>query len=344
MRVTQGQLQKCEDKQAWDDYVLDNEGHPFQLWGWGEVKSMHGWRADRYFLLEDLPENAPANIQPTVVAGVQVLTRKLPYPFRAFSYIPRGPIGTNNPSEQARLLNLIADTVKENYRSIGLSVEPDYQTFNIPHDWQKGSHSILQARTVQLDLQMSESDLLANMAKKTRQYIRKSAAENIEIRQVKTVAELNHVLDVYRQTANRAKFQIHSDQYYHDIFTQMADNNVIYASYLEDKPIAFLWLALTTETAYELYGGMTEQGAELRANYALKWHAIRRCKEWDINTYDFGGIIEGGVLTFKHGWTNQETELAGTFDKSLSPLYKTWTGALPAAKKVTRSIRKAVKR
>jgi len=22
----------CEDKKQWDEYVLDNSGHPFQLW------------------------------------------------------------------------------------------------------------------------------------------------------------------------------------------------------------------------------------------------------------------------------------------------------------------------
>ena len=114
----------------------------------------------------------------------------------------------------------------------------------------------------------------------------------------------------------------------------------MFASYIDDAPVAFLWLAISAETAFELYGGMNEQGAELRANYALKWHAIRKTKEWGIATYDFGGLVEGGVTTFKEGWSEGTVDLAGTYDKPLSPLYGLWNKGLPAAKKIVRTIRK----
>lgn len=335
MKQDEGQLQVCHDREAWDDYVLDNGGHPLQLWGWGQTKAQHGWTAERFFLRDE---------SDTVVAGAQVLTRHLPYPFRALSYIPRGPVGTTNPSVQTRLLSLIAKRVKNVHKSVALSVEPETLTFSLPHGWRKGSQSILPAQTVQLDLTESESDLLADMAKKTRQYIRKSAADAGDIRQVKTLAELDHVLKLYHHTAQRARFMLHSDDYYRDNFTQLADNAVIYASYKDDEPIAFLWLAVSTDTAFELYGGMSDVGAELRANYALKWHAIRKAKEWGLRIYDFGGIVSGGVATFKAGWASHETELAGTFDIPLSRWYSAWTKGLPLAKRVVRGTKRILKR
>ncbi len=321
-------IQKCTDREQWDDYVLEAGGHPLQLWGWGQLKSGHGWAADRYFLIDDEDHD-------TILSAAQVLTRHLPFPLKAFSYIPRGPIG----DRADELLLLIADSVKRDLKSVALSVEPETKEFTPPDGWKRASNSILPAETVALDLKKPESELLAVMAKKTRQYIRKSAAEATEIRQVRSKAELEAILKIYHQTAKRAKFNVHSDQYYYDAFTAMADNCIVYATYENDEPIAFLWLALSAATAFELYGGVTERGQELRSNYALKWHAIRKAKEWGLATYDFGGLISGGVSVFKQGWTNEETHLAGTFDRALSPLYGVWSKGLPAAKRIVHRLK-----
>jgi len=322
-------IQKCTDREQWDDYVLEAGGHPLQLWGWGQLKAGHGWTADRYFLIDDEDHD-------TILSAAQVLTRHLPFPLKAFSYIPRGPVGERG----VELLDLIANSVKRDYKSVALSVEPETVEFTTPQGWQRAHNSVLPSATITLDLKKPESELLAVMAKKTRQYIRKSAAEATQIRQVRTKAELEAVLAIYQQTAKRAKFNLHSTQYYLDAFTALADNCLIYATYESDEPIAFLWLALSSATAYELYGGVNERGQELRSNYALKWHAIRKAKEWGLTTYDFGGLISGGVSIFKQGWTNEETHLAGTFDKPLSPFYTIWSKGLPAAKSIVHKLKR----
>ena len=322
------ELQRCNDQEQWDDYALENGAHPLQLWGWGQLKGAHGWSVDR-FLAYDHDER--------VVGGAQVLTRKLPMPLRAFSYIPRGPLGEEGSRDE--LLNALAENVKREYHAVVLSVEPDATEFVIPEGWMKSKNRVLPARTIILDLQKSESDLLTDMVKKTRQYIRKSAAEAIKIKQVRSQEELELCLDVYHQTSERAKFGLHDDRYYKDVFNIMGDHSPIFAAYVDDQPIAFLWLAVSADTAFELYGGMNDLGQQLRANYALKWHAIRKCKEWGLSRYDFGGLIGEGVTTFKKGWTVDETELAGTFDKPLSSLYPVWSNGLPAAKTVVRKIK-----
>lgn len=324
------ELQKINDKEVWDDFVLDSGGHPLQLWGWGQLKTAHGWHADRVILYGD--DDRP-------LAGAQILTRRLPLPFRAFSYIPRGPVGDS--AVYPELLTAASDYVQHHHRSVALSVEPASTDIVVPKGWSRGVNSVLPAQTIQLDLTRSESDLLADMAKKTRQYIRKSAAEPLTILRVKTTEQLFAILALYHQTAQRAGFQLHDDQYYYDVFTAMADNGIVYASYDSDQqPVAFLWLALSESTAFELYGGMNETGQELRANYALKWHAIRQMKEWGIGIYDFGGLVAGGVSTFKQGWSAEETVLAGTYDRPLSPLYALWSRGLPTAKKIIRRFRR----
>lgn len=322
------ELQRCTDKEQWDEYQLENEGHPLQLWGWGQVKAGHGWTAERIFAYDE----------ERLVGAAQVLIRKLPLPFRSFAYIPRGPVVEANYRDE--FLEAVSKLVKRDYRSVTLSIEPATVEFPTPDGWRRSLNKVLPAETVMLDLTKSESDLLAVMAKKTRQYIRKSAAEGITIKPVRTKEELEKCLHVYKQTAKRAGFNLHSDQYYLDVFNQLGDHSPVFAAYLEGEPIAFLWLAISADTAYELYGGMNDDGQRLRANYALKWHAIRKMKEWGISSYDFGGLVVGGVSIFKQGWTDEPTVLAGTFDKPLSPAYSLWSKGLPAAKAILQKLRR----
>lgn len=321
------ELQKCTDPEQWDDYILENGGHPLQLWDWGQLKTAHGWQADRLLGYED----------DRIVAAAQVLTRPLPRPLRAFSYVPRGPVGEQGTSGE--FLDLLASYSKREHHSVVLSLEPDTEVFEAPEGWIASQHKVLPAQTIVLDLTKSDSDLLSVMDKKTRQYIRKSAAENITIKQVRSREELAKCLDVYHQTAKRAHFAVHDDQYYYDVFTLLGDHSPVFAAYQDDQPIAFLWLAISADVAFELYGGMNDQGQLLRANYALKWHAIRKAKEWGLTRYDFGGLVGDGVSNFKRSWTDHDTVLAGTFDKPLSSFYSLWNRGLPAAKKVVRALR-----
>lgn len=322
------ELQRCTDQELWDDFILENGGHPLQLWGWGQLKTAHGWSADRLLAYDE---------EEQIVAAAQVLTRKLPMPLRAFSYIPRGPVGQQGSSEE--FLEGISAYAKREHHSVALSIEPDSEEFTVPQGWVRAKNSVLPNKTVILDLEKSDSDLLSVMEKKTRQYIRKSAAEAITIKQVRSREDLAKCLDVYHQTSTRARFQLHNDQYYYDAFNLLGEHSPVFAAYIDDRPIAFLWLAISTDTAFELYGGMNEQGQELRANYALKWHAIRKTKEWGLTRYDFGGLIGDGVSNFKRGWSDSETTLAGTFDNPLSSFYKIWNSGLPTAKKVIRALK-----
>ncbi|HEY8886497.1 MAG TPA: peptidoglycan bridge formation glycyltransferase FemA/FemB family protein [Candidatus Microsaccharimonas sp.] len=325
------ELQKCTDKEQWDEYVLEHKGHPLQLWGWGQVKAAHGWTAERVFAYDSEEEDK-------IVGAAQILIRKLPFPLRSFAYIPRGPIGEERFRNE--FLEKLAGLVKRDYRSVALSVEPNSFEFDAPTGWKKSSNKILSSDTILLDIAKTESELLADMAKKTRQYIRKSAAEGITIKQVHTKDELIECLRIYRQTADRAKFNLHTNQYYLDVFNLLGDHSPIFAAYLEGKPVAFLWMAISADTAYELYGGMNEDGQRLRANYALKWHVIRKVKEWGLSQYDFGGLVVGGVSIFKQGWATEETSFAGTFDVALSPTYPLWSKGLPKAKAILQKLRR----
>jgi peptidoglycan pentaglycine glycine transferase (the first glycine) len=324
-------LQSVADRGEWDDYVLENGGHPLQLWGWGETKAQHGWQADRVFAY-DMDKN--------ILGGAQLLIRRLPWPFKALVYVPRGPVVSAEYT--ADFLVALTNYAKSQYRGVVLTIEPDWAELpTLPKGWREAKNTILIAQTLILDLNKSEEELLGVMAKKTRQYIRKSSAEQgVEIRQITSQTGIAKCLQIYAETAKRAGFALHDDKYYYDVFANLGEESPVFVAFRDEQPIAFLWLAISAETAFELYGGMNDDGQELRANYALKWHAISKMKEWGLQRYDMNGLVSDGVSTFKRGFADHEDKLVGTYDRPLSPLYVIWTKVLPFGKKIIRLIKR----
>ena len=323
---TRHMITRCENKQQWDDYVNDLGGHPLQLAGWGGLKNAHNWSASQVLYEHD----------GIVKGGAQLLVRTLPWPFKRLTYIPRGPFGALGESAEA-MAELVA-YVKKYIGGVLLTAEPDLTTVEWGSTWKKSANTILIPRTLILDLNKTEEELLSAMTKKTRQYIRKSERDGVVIKQIKNREDVAEVMTIYRDTAKRANFALHGDDYYYDLFDMLGENNLIYGAYFEGKLVSFVWNAISSTTAFELYGGMNDKGQELRANYALKWHAITKCKEWEISRYDMNGLLNDGVSTFKEGFADHENMLAGTYDYPLSPLYIVWSTLLPLGKKIVRSM------
>lgn len=331
----------CADRDEWNRVVRELNGHPLQLWGWGELKAAHRWRCERVLV---------ADAMGVPVGAAQVLTRPLPKPLGGFAYVPRGPVfrshllGDANESVSAeQVVDAVAGFVRSTRRTVALSVEPDVNMgeLELSTEWKPAQNPILPARTLILDLTRTEEELLADMSKKHRQYVRKSGREaGLEIREVETREQLDACLAVYRETSERADFGLHEDSYYHDAFTMLGEDAPVWAAYVSDQPVAFLFMAKSAQTAFELYGGMNDVGQRLRANYALKWHVIRHMKSIGIERYDFGGLINDGVTTFKKGWASHENLLAGSWELP-GRGYWLWNRGVPFAKRLLRGLRAA---
>lgn len=310
-------LSVCDDSQQWDEMVQSMGGHPLQLWGWGEVKSAHRWKAYRLLATDEAGET---------LGGAQVLQRPLPKPFGSMLYVPRGPVG-----DPAVILPAIADYCRKNFTATHISVEP-HQTSELDiKGWSRVQKALLLAQTIWIDLSKSEDELMVDMTKKTRQYIRKSSNDGVSVR-ASTADDFGAIMGIYKQTADRAGFGLHDQQYYLDIQSMMGDSSRIFVAEAEGKVVAFAWLVVSKDIAFELYGGMNEQGQQKRANYCLKWHAITTLKGEGVRTYDVNGLLNDGVSTFKRGFADTEITLAGTYDYRLSIWYPIWQHAFPIAK------------
>ena len=65
---------------------------------------------------------------------------------------------------------------------------------------------------------------------------------------------------------------------------------------------------------------MTPAGADSRANYLLKWEAIRSSREQGATSYDLWGLAHAGIAHFKTGFGGREIHYIGAYDLVLDPL------------------------
>lgn len=370
-------IAQITDKSQWDDFINRSGGHPLQLWGWGELKEGHNWQAHRLFIKE-ISADADVNDKESgsIVGAIQILTRKLPWPLKSFAYAPRGPvILSHKPEEQTKILTAITDYCKHKLspRPVCLSIEPDWEDFPetslANSKWRQAKNTILIPKTLIVDLSKDDDELLAEMSKKTRQYIRKSSS-SISVREIENEEELEKCLDIYEETANRAGFAIHGRDYYKDLWRDLGENSPIFAAFTEveegtkpqgfsedkDKKIihehygskafkntelvAFLWLAKSDRTSFELYGGVNELGQKTRANFILKWLTMKQMQSQGVIRYDMNGLLNDGISNFKRGFAKHEDMLPGTYDYPISKTYFIWANFLPTMKKIVRKFKK----
>ena len=78
----------------------------------------------------------------------------------------------------------------------------------------------------------------------------------------------------------------------------------------DGTPVATLVLLHCGARVIEPYGGMTE-AADSRANYLLKWEAIRSSREAGFAVYDMWGLSHAGIEQFKSGFGGREVTYIG---------------------------------
>lgn len=319
-------VRPCFDRTSFDGVVQALGGHPLQLWGWGEQKSRHAWGAQRFVVLDgDEP-----------VGACQVLTRNTPVPGRPVLYSPRGPVWAEGRGDD--VVRTLAEYLRKRGLGVVWTVEPDATELPAAELFTPGEN-ILIPHTLIVDLTQSEDEIRANMRSKVRQSANK-AMRSVQIRRVTERADLERVMEVYHETSARAGFALHADEYYYDIQETMREGCRVLVAYDGEEPVAFLWNVVSDRTAFELYGGITEHGQKLRANYGLKLSAILEAKELGCTRYDMNGLLNEGITEFKTGFAKDHVDdLAGTFDLPLSPLYRPYRWAMPMVRDGLRKVR-----
>jgi lipid II:glycine glycyltransferase (peptidoglycan interpeptide bridge formation enzyme) len=134
-------------------------------------------------------------------------------------------------------------------------------------------------------------DILLQMRKRTREYIKYSARKGVAIR-VGSRDDLPGFCSLMRITGRRGHFPARARLYYEQEWQAFADNkqNALLMATYQDQLLAVHMAYCFGDRAAYFHGGSSNDHAELRPNYLLVWEAIKWAKEQGCRTYDLWGI------------------------------------------------------
>jgi len=347
------------DKSVWDAFVSrSNPGSYLQTSAWAEVKAPNGWTPMRLMgsrpgrsgavavsgpaepasempqEIEPADEDRPEQAGVESDFGVQLLVRKPRLFPWAFAYAPRGPILEcwNTATLDAFTHALRAAVASGPTRISHVRIEPEIELGG-PADvdgefrhglrrngWRAGT-PIQPPRTRQVDLRPDEAALWGDLRKKWRQYVNKARKGEVRVVDA-TVDRLPEFYSIYRETARRAGFVIRTYESYLGVwraFERLGMSRLLMAEGPDGVGLATLFLLRVGNRVVEPYGGMTQAGADSRANYLLKWEAMRTSREQGATSYDMWGISHEGIEHFKAGFGGREIQYVGAWDLVLDP-------------------------
>lgn len=306
---------RAGDDAAWDAMVAASaQPTHLQTSAWATIKAANGWRSARVAL--------PGG-------GAQVLVarpRGVPW---GVGYVPRGPVAAG-PID-APVLGDLTRALRQLARDRRLAwvrVEPEAEDSpTLRHalqelGWVPAPH-VQPDRTRIIDIAQDEQAILGQMHRKCRQSIGKS--ERLGVRVVDADgSRLDAFYAIHTDAMRRAGISPRTLGTYRLMWDTLAPRGMARLLFAEvaatGEPIATLFLVGCGPRVVDLYGGTTAEGGRLRANYLLKWEAIRRCREAGYTQYDLWGLPREGIEQFKSGFGGTEVDFVGAWDLVTDPL------------------------
>lgn len=286
---------------------------------WASFKSAFGWKG---YTFEFGGEK------------INVLLRRFGKIF-SLAYIPYAPADDSRIGELSRYL-------KKQLPAGCIFIRYDFPWFTEQEgSWEsspavkkgffKASLDIQPPSSVQLDLTLSEAELLKGMKDRARRNIRTAEKRGVKV-EVCGVDKLSLWYDLYKETAERDRISIHGFNYYQKLFLLAAEQKDIearlYLASVEGDVIAGIITIFNGREGIYLYGASCGRKRETMPAYALQWQAIRDAKASGCTSYDFFGIPPApdenhpmyGLYCFKTGFGGRIIHRPGCWDYPCRPL------------------------
>lgn len=304
---------------SWDAFVAASaQPSHLQTSAWPTIKRPNGWSSLR--VIADGPAGP---------VGAQVLVarrRGLPW---GMGYVPRGPVSAaplDPPTLRALTSALRAAARGARLAYVRMEPEADASTAirealgNL--GWLPADH-VQPDRTRIIDIAQDETAILAGMHRKCRQSIAK--AERLGVRVVDADgSRLDGFYAIHTDAMLRAGISPRTIGSYRLMWDTLAPRGMARLLFAEDEatgnPLATLFLVRCGPRVVDLYGGTTGEGGRRRANYLLKWEAIRRSREAGATQYDLWGLPRDGIEQFKSGFGGAEVDYVGAWDLVTDPV------------------------
>lgn len=322
------QIKEIKEKKEWDDFVESFSPDTFlQSWEWGKSQEVLGNKIFYLGIFEGEKLEGAAFVY-------KVNARR-----GSFLFCPHGPL--MDWSEEDLFKKLI-----DYLKILGRKEKVDFVRISPMTPREKAIANLFKkAKFINapihmmhpelawiLDLNISEEELLKNMAKRHRYSIKKAQKEGIKIESSTDFQDVDKFYDIYKETAKRQGFIPFSKEYVKkefEIFTKENKAKIFFA-YYKGEIIAGAVIIFSNHSGFYHHGASNRKYPNIPASELLQWEAILECKKRNLKKYNFWGVVPDsdknhswiGLSHFKRGFGGYEKEYFHAQDFPIT--YKYW--------------------
>lgn len=237
--------------------------------------------------------------------------------------INRGPILLSSVKLNDRIniylkLLKIGDIFKLRF----LSLSPDISFNSIESLFLENTRSlklnIPNWKSLIIDLEKSEMDLLFDLKPKWRNSLRKSQKQNLRILHTTEIKEIESLLEIYINDGRRNFQKINPYLIKKMKSYESNDEKLhVFKTFKNGVDIGAILISRQLSNIIYLIGWSSEEGRKLNVNYLLLWEALIHFKSNGIKTFDLGGLIGKNhpIDFFKLGMNGKYYENSGEYLK-----------------------------
>jgi lipid II:glycine glycyltransferase (peptidoglycan interpeptide bridge formation enzyme) len=336
-------ITQVNDWQEWERLLLSSKEYSFlQAWQFGDLHNSMGNKVERLVLGYD---SKPVIMAQLIIIkakrGKVMQSRHAPIFLPAYEELPQeeqllvvneflGKIREIAKAQRCDFIRLQA-LVKLDCDHVLLKLiqAAGYKRANI--------HNIDAEKTLLLDITKPEQELLQNMRKQTRYYVRKAEKLGVSVSEYDDMQALDTFYKIHHDTTIRQQFRSYSHKYYRDSFhyTNSIEGSKlkakIFLAQYQGKQIAAAIIVFFGKKAFYSDGGSLSEFSKIPASYLIQWQAIKAAKTLGCETYNFWGGVSPekedknypwyGIDLFKRGFGGERQDYMHAHDLGLSWKY-----------------------
>jgi len=316
-------LKIIQEKDNWNEFIKENDGSFLQSFEWGQLQEKFFHKVSRW----EISENGRKVLQS------QMIKEKIVF-FNYF-YIPYGPVFDKSATleEKKQAFKLLLNEVQKKAEEEGavfLKIEPLAPLPQVSNFKPVISSKRIQPqRTIILNIDRTEQEILKSLNRKIRYNIRLAIKKGVRIKISDEYLPIFY--NLLEKTKKRQNFNIYPESHYKAIFAVANSDfkaKMLLAEYRKKIILAEINIFFG-KRATDLHSGFDYEYRSLKPSELMNCQCILIAKQLGCKEYDFWGIDEKkfpGVTSFKKGFSGQETEYPMALDFIFNKkLYKSYT-------------------
>lgn len=308
-------------QKEWEDLVKTNpaSGYMQSFW-WTQFKNLLGWETFKIGIFDKKK-----------LIGGAVVSKYSHFKNKSILCIPEGPVlPYDKPESEEMFHTLISEidkiaNLKDGKLTSHLSIEPKLTKVPLYFSrFQKAKLDQQPLKTLVIDLNLTEEQILKQMKPKGRYNIKVALKHKVEIIETSLKYGLKDFLNIYKHFVVKSGFEGKDDSYFESLAYILPDTDLakFYFAKYKNKLLAAALVVYYGNTASFLFGASIDKEKFTMAPYLLHWEIIKKAKLKGFRWYDFYSLAPTenishpwyGFSVFKRKFGGKQIDYIGAHD------------------------------